>query len=196
MEKIYIFDDVLDNKNCQALVEEFNEFYNPVIYAKTEQTSPYIADGRLNYPLWGALYKPMTESKNTALNRAPLGDNLCLIHISELIKIKAQKALKKNIKLRRVNTNVQFYGMESWPHKDGKSNEWTFLIFANDLWHPTWGGSFVVHRGDNDRDYVNVPLMPNRGVLFRADLYHYGTAPSRYCVEPRFSLAATFTEIT
>ncbi len=84
--------------------------------------------------------------------------------------------------------------MESSFHTDGSQNDWTFTLFCSPFWQINHGGEFVIFEGEHAHDYTAVPYIPNRGVLFRADLPHYGAAPNRLCTKPRFSLAATFTE--
>ena len=190
MEKLYEIEDVFDQGNFWALSDEFNTLYNHICFYKRELFNENKAC-ELQYPVRGALYKP---SESGDRRRSQLGDNLQLLRLSEILKIKAQKILGKKLLLYRVQTNIQFFGMESAFHKDGGSKEWTFLVCANDNLDLSWGGPFVIHTNDTARDYKNVPILPNKGILFRADLEHFGSAPNRLCAEPRLTLAASFSE--
>lgn len=190
MQKLYEIDQAFSHTHFLELTDEFCDLYNHICMYKRDFI--YHSDLELQYPLWGCLYKPSDSGQQT---RSKLGDNLQLLRLAQILKIKAQKILKKRLRIYRINTNVQFFGMESTFHTDGGDKDWTFLVCANADWSVTWGGPFVVHTGDHPRDYKNVVFLPNKGILFRADLDHYGSAPNRICVHPRLTLAVSFSEV-
>jgi hypothetical protein len=181
--KQYIsFESVLPVKTYWQLIDEFDGMHNSFIFSKNEHyQNPTEAKF---YPLWGAIQKPGGKDS--------VGDNLALISVAEILKYKAQKELKRRLKLTRVNTNLQLFGQEATFHVDGDSDSWTFLVFVCKGWSTEWGGEFVVQTGPSDYSYV--PFMPNKGVLFNANLPHKGSAPNRLCPVPRTSFAATFVE--
>lgn len=181
--KSYIsFEGVLPVKKYWQLIDEFNQIYNPFIFNKNEYYQNPVESKF--YPLWGSMQKPGGKES--------VGDNLALINIAEILKYAAQKELKRKLSLTRVNTNLQLFGQEATFHVDGDSDSWTFLVFVCQAWNTEWGGEFVVQTSASDYSYV--PFMPNRGVLFNANLPHKGSSPNRLCPIPRFSFAATFVE--
>lgn len=178
-----VFDDVLEHKNYLGLLEEFTEFYNFFVSNKSEHFNDAVSSQY--YPIWSALFKAH-PSKG-------LGDNLALINVAEILKLKAQKYVKKRLVLTRIQTNSQFFGQEATFHRDGGDDEWTFLVFVCPFWNTEWGGEFVIQTNSETYEYVS--YMPNKGVLFRADFFHKGTAPNRLSMFRRCSVAATFSEM-
>ena len=134
-----------------------------------------------------------------------IGWNYKFMDASIYAKHAARKILKTDLKLVRIQTNIQFYGMESDWHTDYGDNDgpgaaWSFVIYINDDWDMTYDGQFVIATGnpfepDHTKEYFNVSCIPNTGVLFNARLDHRGGAPNRFCNTERMSLAFMFEEV-
>lgn len=95
--------------------------------------------------------------------------------------------------LYRSYINMVRYGDMSYPHCDAsrKSRDVTALLYANDEWHRKYGGEthFYDYAGDN---LCAVLPKPGRLVLFRGSIEHSGSAPSRICALPRYTVAYKF----
>lgn len=176
-EDIYHVKDVLPYDMFIKLYDEFDPYYNNWHFLKKES---YDSE---SFPYRGQLVR-----------HSFLSDNLVFINIGVYIKYKLMKFLNKKLKLLRVNTNIQFPGMQSSFHTDGTGNlDWTFLIFCQNNWKTIHGGEFCCQTKDND--YAYVPYIPNHGCLFDCNLEHTGNAPNSLCNIPRLSIAFSFREI-
>jgi hypothetical protein len=163
-----------------TLIDEFDFKNNTIVWDKRELSEQ---------PLFG-------QHEDTKWNNNELGWNYKFIHSSRYAEYALKKIIKKNVKLIRINTNFQFYGMESGWHNDYNipdENAWSLVTYINSKWDYTWDGQFVIRT--KNRDYINVNPTPNEGVLFNASLEHRGGAPNRYCTECRMSLAFLFKEV-
>ena len=178
-KNIFFIEDVLSNKDYDELYDEFNPQYNHWVFNKSENHG--------NSPLFGNLVDSRDEFS--------IGVNFQMINIGTKINFLAKKILKRNLEMVRINTNIQFFGQESDFHVDcgEDQNWWTFLVFLSDGWDTTWGGEFIVQT--NDRDYIGLPFIPNCGVLFDSKLSHKGSAPNRFCIRERKSVAFAFEEL-
>ena len=176
-DKIYSLSNVLSIDNFYKIEDEFN--YNPWIFNKKE-----IEEGD-HHPICGTLQK-VDYGKN-------IGDNLVLINIGSILKFNIENILQKNIELKRINTNIQFFGQNSSFHEDGFNGSWTLVLFCSHHWNTSWGGEFVVQNTDSDYSYV--PYIPNNGVLIPGQLQHIGMPPNRLCTVPRLSIAFTYQEV-
>ena len=168
----------------QLILDEFD--YNEWHFKKIENW-----EDKSNYPVRGRL-----NTKNCTRNAVdPIGYNYQLIKIATDLKYKFQSLLIKNsLTLHRINTNIQYFGMESSFHVDSSDKKyWSFVYFIEPLWDTRWGGDFCVWTGEKDYQYV--PYIPNTGVLFPAHLEHMGYAPNRLSNKPRLSVAFVYHEL-
>ena len=185
-DNIFIWDQILEIKDFLNYAQEFdpsnnNWRFNKLIFNETVTEKRII-----EFPIFGGISKPY--------NQQGIGDNINLLDLSSRLKIIAEQTLKVKLNLTRINTNIQFFGQDSLLHIDASTdNFWTFLVFFNTNWLADHGGEFLLIRPDNST-LSSLPI-PNRGLLFRANLYHKGCAPNRVCGTPRFSVACTYTEV-
>lgn len=175
-------------KEAVGCVEELNGTYNCWKFNKKVSEKQTSGERKLfELPWFGGLHKPYTFQG--------IGDNLALIRLSTKLKIIAEQTLNKKLNLVRINTNIQFFGQEGSFHKDAvDEGYWTFLVFLNINWLAEHGGEFLLLREDNSC-YSSLPI-PNRGILFKANLPHKGSAPNRFCGEPRITVACSYIENT
>ena len=184
---IYEIESVLSVDDWKKVHAEFNPVYNNWIFKKKEFDQLPISERSTQtalFPTWGCVAKLVDDDG--------VGDNHVFLNTSVLVKFTAQKILQKRLELVRINTNIQYTGMESMYHQDGNDTEWTFLIFMSKFWEPNWGGEFVCWNDDDT--YRGFPYIPNNGIMFRADLRHKGAAPNILCKAPRFTIAFTYSE--
>ena len=177
---IYSIEDIFTNHEFSLINDEFT--YGRWIFDKKESTETS------NYPYRGHL-----ETKNSHYGEVDIvGYNNVLNNFAINIKYKIQQLLfDKPLVLRRINTNIQFFGMESSFHRDNDfSNHWSFVCFVSPNWNSSWGGEFVVNVKDSE--YIHSPYIPNRGVLFPSHFEHMGYSPNRLCNIPRLSIAFVY----
>lgn len=182
--QIYNIENIFTLEEFNSITDEFE--YNRWIFDKREfsETS--------NYPVRGQL-----ETKNSHYEGVDIvGYNNILTNIAINIKYQIQRlVLNRPLKLERINTNIQFFGMESSFHKDSiKSNRWSFVSFVSPTWDTTWGGEFVVNVGSGNYKYS--PYIPNRGVLFPSHYEHMGCSPNRLSNTPRLSIAFVYEQLS
>ena len=147
---IYEIENVLSADNWKKVHAEFNPVYNNWVFKKKEFDQLPISERSTQtalFPTWGNIAK--------LVNDDGIGDNLIFLNTSVLVKFIAEKILQKRLELVRINTNIQYTGMESMYHQDGNDTEWTFLIFMSKFWEPNWGGEFVCW---NDDDTYRGPI--------------------------------------
>lgn len=169
-ENLYCIDSFFSDSDFYKAFEEFTPYYNSWIFNKSEGNSD-------QDPVIGYIDKISSHT---------LGENLQLINLGITAKYSCQKILGRNLTLERVNTNIQFFGQESSLHVDGPDKFWSLVIFMSPFWSSEWGGEFVMSGH-------NISYISNRAVLFKANKMHKGSAPNRYCVHPRLSLAFLFS---
>lgn len=100
----------------------------------------------------------------------------------------------KEFKLHKVSANGQTHGQPGHLHIDLDSpNGYTFLLYMNSYWHVEWGGSTVLYDHNTGKVEQILPI-PNTGVLFKGNLLHYGSEPSRHCKVLRMSVAFKLIE--
>jgi len=185
-DNIFIWDQILETKDFLNYAQEFDESNNNWKFNKSIFTEHVNQKEHIELPRFGGLLKPHNEQG--------IGDNINFLDLSSKLKIIAEQTLKVKLNLTRINTNIQFFGQDMSLHIDASSdNFWTFLIFFNTDWHFDHGGEFLLIRPNNST-LSSLPL-PNRGILFKANLYHKGCAPNRFCGSPRFSVACTYCEV-
>jgi hypothetical protein len=184
-DEVFWVKQIYSEDYFQTISEEFDLRYNHVAFTKREI---------LGQPCFGTLQDTATYFSGSASNNN-LGWNYKFIDASIRARLYVQKILKRNVKLSRVNTNLQFFGQESDWHTDyvEDGNAWSFVIYVNQSWDLTWDGQFVVET--NDGEYINVSPIPNTGVLFNAKLEHRGGAPNRFAMDSRWSIAFLFEEV-
>ena len=188
--EVFQVSDIFSEKYYTELLDEFRPDYNHIQYDKREY------DGE---PSFGEFVDTSIAHKGTKYQfNDGLGWNYKLIDSAFYAKYAAQKILKRDLHLMRINTNFQFFGMEAGWHNDyrdeyGPGPAWSFVIYINDYWDYTYGGQFVV--ATKYKEYLNVNPVPNTGCLFNARLVHRGGAPNRFCVDRRMSLAFLFEEV-
>ncbi len=167
----------------QWAFEEFDPAYN-FRYASKYETAVIPKNLHNFYPTWSGIEKPG--------NQDGVGDNLQLIRIAVHAKLLAKRLIGKDLRLVRINTNIQKFGEEATFHDDGPVGSWTFLVYIMPLWNMEWGGDFIIQTPD--LDYRSIPCLPNRAILFKSHLEHRGSAPNRLCNSVRQSLAFTYLE--
>ena len=179
---IYNIENIFTLKEFNSITDEFK--YNKWLFDKRESFESS------NYPIRGGL-----ETKNSHYDGIDIvGYNNILTNTAINIKYQIQKLVLKPLKLERINTNIQFFGMESSFHKDSQnSNRWSFVSFVSPTWDTIWGGEFVVNVGNGQ--YIHSPYIPNRGVLFPSHYEHMGYSPNRLCNNPRLSIAFVYKEL-
>lgn len=93
----------------------------------------------------------------------------------------------------RIYANLTLFGDYNFPHYD--ACDWTMLVFVNDQWKDDWGGDFTLYRDANcDAPSVGIRPKPGRMVIFDGSLLHRPGVPTKYCLEPRITLAAKIGE--
>ena len=181
-EEVFGVNDIYPSDYFESICEEFDPRYNHICWDKYEE------DGQ---PCFGNLHDTSRPRFNNNL-----GWNYKFIDASIRARLYVQKILKRNLKLMRINTNLQFFGQESdWhtDYDDPENNAWSFVIYVNEEWNLTWDGQFVVQASSGE--YINVSPIPNSGVLFNAKLEHRGGAPNRFAMGYRRSVAFLFEEV-
>lgn len=175
---VFYVQDVLSCKDFFNLSDEFNPANNNWAFKKSESHG--------ESPLFGHL----VDSRGGL----SLGANHQLIKFGTTVKILCKKILRKNLKLVRINTNIQFFGQESNFHVDSspEMSWWTFVLFANPSWSTEWGGQLVIQTAASQ--YIGLPYIPNCGVLFDGSIPHKGESPNRFCLSERKSVAFSFAE--
>ena len=179
LDELIVLKNILSAKEFYQIQDEF--FYNQWDFNKKEPMQ------NAAYPIRGSLRKPKYGNN--------IGDNITFLNIGSRLKLHAQKILRKKLELKRVNTNIQFFGQNSYFHVDSsiKNPAWSVIVFCNKSWDANWGGEFVIKTDEDDYSYV--PYIPNTGVLIPAWLEHQGLPPNRLCNLPRLSVAFTYHEI-
>ncbi|MGZ8361221.1 MAG: hypothetical protein ACXWUX_11935 [Allosphingosinicella sp.] len=90
----------------------------------------------------------------------------------------------------RIYANLNMFGDFQFAHEDGDG--WTALLLANPEWREDWGGEFIAYRDDGAPfDYAISPRV-GRLLLFDGMIRHRGGVPSKFCHEPRISIAIKF----
>lgn len=146
---VEVFDNFLEKV---TQVDYYNKFINTSGWAYTG----YSVDPNLRF--W---YLP--------LNNQPFFTNFMLDHI--------QKITNKKFLLNTVYANGQTHGQCGVTHIDSKlPNAYTFLYYLNPEWYPAWGGSTVLVK--ENKESQSCPFVPNRAILFRSDIPHFGSDPS------------------
>lgn len=98
-------------------------------------------------------------------------------------------------KVAKVYVNFNLHGDFQFAHEDG--DVWTVLVFVNASWHEDWGGELLLYDGTfapaTDRGFAYaISPCPGRMVIFDGKIKHRGGVPSKFCLEPRISLAIKF----
>lgn len=185
-DEVFWVKEIYSEDDFKSIGDEFNPTYNHICFDKMEA---------VGQPCFGTIHDTAVFRNGRAFNNN-LGWNYKLIDASIRARIYAQKILRKNLELSRVNTNLQFFGQESDWHTDANEDcppAWSFVVYVNRSWDLTWDGQFVVEASDGE--YINVSPIPNTGVLFNSKLEHRGGAPNRFCMGPRWSVAFIFDEV-
>jgi len=88
-----------------------------------------------------------------------------------------QKITNKKFILNRVYANGQTHGQCGSIHIDSKlPNAYTLLYYLNPEWYPMWGGSTILV--EENKEIQSSHFVPNRAILFRSDIPHFGSDPS------------------
>jgi len=179
---------ILNHRDYHLILDEFRPHFNSWGFIKKDQDMP-INPGEdvIHYPKWGQIIKNKGGEQG-------IGDNLLFIKYAEILKYTVvQKLLRKNVELKRINTNIQFPQQEGTMHLDSGHNGWTLLLFVSPYWNPQWGGEFQVQSDDMKMHYV--AYNANCGALINGNLLHRGAAPNHFAPIERISLAFTYKEI-
>jgi len=173
---IFYLQDLLTFKDYDELADEFRPINNHWGFNKSEKHG--------QEPSFGHLLD--------CRNNKTLGANYKLIDVGSKLKLYCQKILRKNVDLMRISTNIQFFGQESNFHVDSgpEMHWWTLVLFANMQWSTEWGGELTIQTGPSD--YLGLPYIPNCGVLFDGSIPHKGSAPNRFAIVERRSVAFSF----
>ena len=81
-----------------------------------------------------------------------------------------------DIYLKRIDVNLQYYGMDGSTHIDAQDDELTVMFMNNSEWKPEWGGQFQLIDGEDvveEHQYV-----PGRVLIFPGKHPHRGLAPT------------------
>ena len=185
-KNLYVLDDFFSMDEFMPLNDELHGMYHTFMRKREDYAGK-------DKPYWLAL------SKN--VRRSGLGENMVFLERATKIRWAISKILKPDFsfELRRVNTNLQWKFQDSSFHLDSYDEKgkvywsWTFLTFTQTDWDFEWGGEFVCQLGD--RDYLTVPYVPNRSVLFNGDCSHRGSSPNIFSQDFRTSVAWTFASV-
>jgi len=93
----------------------------------------------------------------------------------DAFEIIEQNVFDVSIYLKRIDVNLQYYGMDGSTHVDATDNELTVMLMNNSQWKPEWGGQFQLVDGDTvveEHEYV-----PGRVIIFPGNHPHRGLAP-------------------
>jgi len=185
--EVFLVSEIFSDDYADGIYDEFMFVYNHIVWNKRENPGQ---------PRFGEHVDQSGHLKHVFNNG--IGWNFKFMDASIYAKYAAQKILKRDLRLCRINTNFQFFGMESDWHvdytdDDGLNPAWSFVIYINEEWNYTWDGQFVVTTKGGE--YINVNPVPNTGCLFNARLDHRGGAPNRFSMDCRTSLAFMFEEV-
>ena len=119
--------------------------------------------------------------------------------------------LDLNVKIRRIYANGQTAGQNGNPHPDviDSDNDITFIYYPNQVWKYALGGNLVFFEDNGNgieyesirRKYITddsstsikikqvVTYMPNRAIIFPANIWHQALEPNRSFNGLRVSLA-------
>tara|TARA_Y100000004_G_scaffold167773_1_gene200589 strand:+ start:254 stop:856 length:603 start_codon:yes stop_codon:yes gene_type:complete len=193
-DEIFVVKEIFTDDYMDTIIDEFQWPYNHITFTKKENP---------NDPRFGELVD--TSGLMDHIFNNDIGWNYKFMDASIYAKHAARKILKTDLKLVRIQSNIQFFGQESDWHTDYSDNDgpgaaWSFVIYINDDWDMTYDGQFVIATGhpedpSHTKEYFNVSCIPNTGVLFNARLDHRGGAPNRFCNKHRMSLAFMFEEV-
>lgn len=149
----------------------------------------------LNEPNWKWGHRGVMDTNN-------LFWNMLLTDTEYFRDILSKKVLShidgENCELKRIYANGQTYGLDGDFHTDchtnscGEGVSYTFLWYANEEWHPTWGGYTVfcdTPEITQESNYKYFLPKPNTALLFPGDILHYGQSPSRTFGGLRMTLA-------
>ncbi len=90
--------------------------------------------------------------------------------------------------VERIYANFNLYGDYQFAHTDG--DVWTALVFMNAEWKSDFGGELMLYDDDAPRAPAwAIQPEPGRMVIFDGQILHRGGVPSKYCLDPRISLA-------
>ena len=92
--------------------------------------------------------------------------------------------------LHRIYANLNMFGDYQFAHRDGDG--FTALLFANPKWDEDWGGEIIFYSHDTSPVDHAIRPRPGRMVLFDGHIRHRGGVPSKFCHEPRITLAIKF----
>lgn len=118
--------------------------------------------------------------------------------IKQIVPAVRELAEAQGIKVKnpaRVYANFNLHGDYQFAHDDG--DVWTTLVFINSSWNEDWGGELLLYNGtfaqptDRGIAYAISPC-PGRMVIFDGKIKHRGGVPSKFCLEPRITLAIKF----
>jgi hypothetical protein len=108
------------------------------------------------------------------------------------IALRVKKYLKRKLFLKRIHINGQVYGQDGRFHRDSEEpNVISVLIFTNPFWVPSWGGAFTYIQ-EPSPEVFSVAYVPNRAVIFPANILHCGQAPLRCTDKMRTSMVFCF----
>ena len=174
--KVFVFDRLFEKKSLSVVYDKFRSLpYNLGDYdrddTKTIRHLVHVFDSE--------------EIEATPIIKA-------IIHaVQELAESQGIKVKK----VARVYANFNLHGDYQFAHDDG--DVWTALVFVNASWNEDWGGELLLYDGTfappTDRGFAYaITPCPGRMVIFDGKIKHRGGVPSKFCVEPRISLAIKF----
>ena len=179
LERVFSYDEF------RLVVDEFNYRYNHLSSKINTNSKDFLRP-------FIALAKPINGNGYARDGYDMVGDNMQLIRFGSMLKLHAEKILKRRLSLSRINTNIKYAGMESSFHKDGVEKCWTLLVFMVKSWDIHWGGDFQFFDGT---EYYNIPVIPNFGCLFDSSYEHRGGCPNHLAQETRKTIAFTYLEV-
>jgi len=173
--KVFVFDDLFESKTLSAIYDKFRSLpYRLTDYDRDDtRTIRHLVHDFDSEEIKTA------EIKNTVLAVQELAE-------AQGIKVKTPA---------NIYANFNLHGDHQFAHEDG--DVWTTLVFINASWHEDWGGELLLYDGtfaqptDRGIAYAISP-SPGRIVIFDGKIKHRGGVPSKFCLEPRITLAIKF----
>lgn len=109
------------------------------------------------------------------------------VYTQEVLNI-INKRTSENFIIDRVYANGQTHGQPGHMHIDADdANTWTCLLYMNPFWNIEWGGETVI--SPTPHEVVHILPKPNSAVLFKSNILHFGSEPSRHFRGLRITVA-------
>jgi Rps23 Pro-64 3,4-dihydroxylase Tpa1-like proline 4-hydroxylase len=95
-------------------------------------------------------------------------------------------------KVNALYANGQSHGQCGNYHQDSKiPGNLTLLYYANDIWHPAWGGATVFLNERKEPAESSYPAF-NKAIIFDSEIFHAGLEPTSLFKGLRITVAFKF----